>query len=357
MELKRLSAKDMEQVRKVWKTCFGDSDDFLDAYFAACVSIQDGLGFFENGVLLSDMFTYRVNANISGMIYQSQFIAGCATLPEARNQHLMRALIKAALIDMADRGVCVCFLHPFLHSFYRKFGFETVAYVDRATTSAQAGKLPVRIVSSFSDLPFDSIFASYSAYVTQFGNYFMRSKARMEAWLKLLFADGGRAAYIDGVDSTPYALFYEIDTSQGKESDIFELVFFTEDQRDALTRGTGLRSSYFLPASARKTDGNEASEFTMMRVLDPRMMLKTYQYTPGTPAFVINIHDAFLNRDYNLQVEPGKNTTVTPVEATSNIVTDAAGLAQLFTGVYDPREYPAASTIFAQGSSCYFETY
>lgn len=358
MELRTLSQADMQQVREVWKECFGDSDDFLDAYFAACVSVQSGLGFFDNGKLVSDLFTYRINTNISGMVYQSQFIAGCATMPQARNQHLMRDLIKSALQDMASRNVCVCFLHPFLHSFYRKFGFETVAYVDRQSAAGQPDPTspPVRVVTKMSDLPFDSIYASYAAYVTQFGSYFIRNRQRMQAWLELLFADGGRAVYIDGDDATPYALFYNVDGGNGKTSDIFELVYFQPQQLAALVNGTGLPSTYFVPAPGRLQ--GEAAEYTMMRVLDPQVMLGSYQYATGTQPFVINIHDEFLSQDYNLQVTPGAGgAAVSEVEATADIVTDIGGLAQLFTGTFSAKNYPDAAQAFSSSSSCYFETY
>lgn len=103
MELRKLSPADMQQVRNVWKTCFQDTDAFIDTYFTSAVSIENGMGFFDAGKLLSDMFMFDITADISGMTYPSQFIAGCATLPEARNQHLMRDLIRAALTNFSER--------------------------------------------------------------------------------------------------------------------------------------------------------------------------------------------------------------------------------------------------------------
>lgn len=363
MELKKLTGADEAQVRQVWKECFGDSDDFLDAYFGACVQLENGLGFFQNGKLLSHLFTFPLKAVISAVVYPAQFIAGCATLPEARNQHLMRRLIKEALIEMAQKNFCVCFLHPFAHAFYARFGFETIAYVDRQTApgDTQTPAAPVRTAHSLEELPLGAVYASYQAYVTQFGSYFIRSEDRMEAWLKLLFADGGRAVYIDGENNTPYALFYNISTQNGTESDIFELVTFSDAQRQSLVNGCGHPASFFTPADIRRASGDAhqhtTEPYTMMRVLDPTLLLKSYPYAQKTPAFVINIHDEFLENDYNLLVKPGTETSVAEVETPSDIITDVAGLARLITGIYDPAEFPQASQIFAGGSSCYFETY
>lgn len=358
MEVRKLTAGDIQQIRSVWKECFADSDAFLDTYFETVVDAASGIGFFQNSQLVSDLFETPMNAQISGMVYEGLFLSGCATLPAARNQHLMRDLIRTALSDMRARNVCVSFLHPFLHSFYRKFGYETVNYVDMLTampdSSAAAG---VTAVSSMEDLPVDALYASYNDYVSGYGSYFMRSRERMQGWLKLLFDDGGRAVFIDGKSNTPYALYYPGTDNNGQpQNEIFELVSFSDAQLKMLTQGTGEPSSYFVPSSP---DDPNAAEFTMMRIVCPEIMLQSYSYAKGTKPFVINIHDPFLGNDYNLRVVP-KNAggaEVTTAETESDIVVGIADLAKLFTGMYSVQQYPNAAEIFPTGSSCYFDTY
>lgn len=358
MEIRQLTQADIKQVRSVWKECFNDSDAFLDTYFESVVDMTSGIGFFDDGTLVSDLFETPLNAQIGGMVYESLFLSGCATMPEARNQHLMQKLIRAALADMRARNICVSYLHPFLHSFYRKFGYETVNFVHNAVALPQSSaRSKVVSASSFEDLPSASMYASYEAYVTQYGNYFMRSESRMTGWLKLLFSDGGRAVFIDGEENTPYALFYPETDPQGQlQNNIFELVYFSDAQLQLLTQGTGAQAQYFLPCSPRERD---AAEFTMMRVVCPEIMLANYAYQPGTRPFVINIHDPFLGHDYNLHVSPkqGGGADVAEVESASDIVVGVADLAWILTGMYDPLKYPDATQIFPQGSSCYFDTY
>lgn len=359
MQVQALTQADMEQIRAIWKDCFHDSDAFLDSYFESVVDVTDGIGFFDNGKLVSNLFEVTMNANISGMVYQTEFISGCATLPQARNQHLMRELIRTALTDMRARDVAVAFLHPFLHSFYRKYGFETVNYVQKLTAQpADSADSKVRIVSRMQDMPVDAAYASYQAYVTQYGSYFMRSESRMNGWLELLFADGGKAAFIDGQDNTPYALFYPGTNENGESvNDIFELVFFSDEQLQLLTENTGAAATYLLPAGP--ASGDAAAEYTMMRIVSPEIMLQSYSYAPGTEPFVINIHDPFLSRDYNLEIMPQKtgSATVREVESASNIIVDVSDLARLFTGTYRPEEYPGAVKTFRVGSSCFFDNY
>lgn len=358
MEVQKLTPDDMQQVRSVWKECFQDSNAFLDTYFETVVDIMNGIGFFENGQLVSDLFQTPMNAQISGMVYESLFLSGCATLPPARNQHLMRDLIRTALADMRARNVCVSFLHPFLHSFYRKFGYETVNYVSERTAASDTGAAAaVQHVSTMDAMPVDAVYASYNAYVSQYGNYFMRSKERMKGWLKLLFDDGGGAVFIDGQNDTPYALFYPGTDENGQpQNEIFELVYFSDEQLQTLTQGTGAPSAFNVPTTS---DDPKAAEFTMMRIVCPEIMLESYSYVPGTKPFVINIHDPFLSRDYSLRVVPkvSESAEVTEVAAESDIVVGINDLAKLFTGTYSALDYPGAVSIFPTGSSCFFDTY
>lgn len=356
MEIRQLNRTDLAQIRGVWKECFNDSDAFLDTYFESVADASSGIGFFDGSRLVSDLFVITMNAQISGMVYESEFLAGCATLPEARDQHLMRNLIRAALMDMRSRNVCVSFLHPFLHSFYRKFGYETVNYVREYTAPPQVGNGSVRTATSLAELPEDAVYESYQAYVSQYGSYFMRSRQRMHGWLELLFSDGGFAVYIEEEKNTPYALFYGgIDASGQPTANVFELVYFGQDELTAITTGTGRTAVYMLPCAP---DERGAAEYTMMRIVCPEIMLETYPYSPGTEPFVINIDDPFLQMDYNLQVTPSREgASVKDIEAASDIVVGIDELARLFTGTYSETQFPDAAGIFRRNSSCYFDTY
>lgn len=356
-ELRQLTPDDEKQVLGVWKTCFNDSEDFLETYFQSSMDIRDGLGFFDDsGRLVSNLFVRELAALVSGTVYTAGFIAGCATLPDARRQNLMSRLLRTALTDMRVRNIPVCYLHPFLHSFYRKFGFETISYVRTAVADAANVDRRVRTAIRFDPVLAASMFASYQEYVSSFSSSFVRSKDRMNAWLQLLFADGGKAAYLDGSQNTPYALYYETKDEQGNPvADIFELVYFSDSDLQALTEGLGITARFFLPAART---GSNVDEFTMMRVVRPEIMLENYPFAEGTKAFVINIHDSFLETDLNLAVAPRQGgAIVREMEAPADIVVDIRELPQLLCGSFDPNVMTAASHFFRLGTGCYFETY
>lgn len=342
-----LEDQDYKQIKSVWETCFGDSEAFIDAYFTYAAKPADGRGTFADGQLVSDLFMLDFNACVAGDCYDTKFLAGCATLPAARKKDLMRDLVKRALLEMKAGGYAVTYLHPFLHAFYRKFGYETIAYVTRHTAVGKAGKKlqPVKHMQTIQEAPISNMEHAYARYVEQYDNYFIRSSARFDAWLHLLFADGGSALVLEDGDETAYALYY---TNSRGERDIFELVYFNAEQLECLLHSdyVGI-SNYFLSTGS-------GEEFTMMRVLDPETVLRKYRFA-NNDTFTISIEDAFLHTDYAFVVSPGSKHVVESAAKQScfDIKTDVAAFAAMVCGAKESVQ----GTPFGKKNSCFFETY
>ena len=69
----------------------------------------------------------------SGRFVPTMTIADVSTLPEYRNQGLVRATLNEAHARAREYGACVSLLHPFSFDFYRKFGYEKVSDTVSAT--------------------------------------------------------------------------------------------------------------------------------------------------------------------------------------------------------------------------------
>ncbi len=52
----------------------------------------------------------------------------------------MKELVKLAMLDMRKRGLSAVYLHPFLHAFYCKFGYETIAYITRHSAVSEQNR-------------------------------------------------------------------------------------------------------------------------------------------------------------------------------------------------------------------------
>lgn len=349
MMIHPLQKSEESNAKQVWKTCFGDSDTFIGQYFHSFVEYGKTLGYYENDRLLADLFMLPFCAKLGDREYEADFLAGCATLPEARRRGLMRELVKSAMLDMRRRGQCITYLHPFLHAFYRQFGYETIAYIHRRTVQGNRNDAKdVHVFANMQDVPYEDLFEAYNQYIARFDNAFIRSKKRFWGWLELLLADGGRCAVLENGYHDTYALYYVEDGA----ADVFELVYTDESQRDRLLRGLPQKTvHYFLPAE--KDSG--AEEFTMMRVLDPVQVLQGLDIKKER--FVIEIADDFLGEKHHLSIERMGNGSnrVIPSNAKPDIVFSITEFARAAAGAFETDDI--ASCFFRRQTACFFETY
>jgi len=357
MELRPIGANDLPKARELWKRAFSDSDVFMDVYFATEENTRHTLGFFEDGIPLSQLFMPPFRVRLCGTDYEVGFLSGCATAPEARNRNLMRKLVRAAFEDMLGRGIAISFLHPFLHAFYRKFGYETIAFVNRyQTRKEQKAPSPgVTVESSLGNLPVDEFQSAYARYMKAFDNYFIRSPQRYDTWLKMNFIDGAKAAYIRGADqSFSYALYYE---KEDGISEIFELVYFTDAELNAILDTLG-PANFFLPESRLCSYANPVrEEFTMMRVLDPIAVLRQKQFA-SVMDVTLHIEDDFLGKVYDLRVKADRSgVAVTEIEKASDFVIDIRQFTQMAACVDHASSIEDGVGIFSHGTGCFFETF
>lgn len=349
MNIRPLVKTDEARAKEIWKICFGDSDAFIEKYFDEIVRYEDTLGYYEESGLIADLFMLKFQAKLAGADFETEFLAGCATLPRARKRGLMRELVQSAMLDMKRRGLAVTYLHPFLHAFYRRFGYETVAYIKRRSLAPCLDSKGKRLViySKMDKIPWKEMELAYGRYIGGFDNAFSRSGKRFNEWLRLLFADQGYAVVSEAWQGLSYALYYmEEDTA-----DVFELVCPGERERGILLNSIpAKRVNYFIPSG---NDG-EAEEFTMMRVLSPASLLEKI---PVHRDFTIEIEDDFLGERYNLKIGklPDGRNRVEEGCGAADISLAIGELAQAAAGAFPPGS--GLEEYFSRQTASFFETY
>ena len=120
-------------VRQMWKTCFDDSEEFMDLYFSEKYQNENTLIRFENNraVASLQMLPYRF------VFYDTEisvaYISGACTLPEFRKRGYMTELMTAAFEVMKQRNIPLSILIPaekWLYNYYAKLGYEQVFDAD-----------------------------------------------------------------------------------------------------------------------------------------------------------------------------------------------------------------------------------
>lgn len=113
-------------VRKMWKTCFGDTDEYMDLIFTKKYKEDNTLIYFEKEEAVASLQMQEYNIRMYEEVFPIYYLAGLCTLPEHRNKGYMGKLITEALNIMQSRDIALTILVPAneqLFNYYEKYGF------------------------------------------------------------------------------------------------------------------------------------------------------------------------------------------------------------------------------------------
>jgi predicted acetyltransferase len=119
----------MPLVRQMWKTCFGDADDFLDILFKYKYRNENTLIYFERDKAVASLQMLPYSIIFYGKEIPFAYLAGLCTLPEYRRRGYMDQLIHKAHGVIEERGIPLSILVPaedWLYGFYEKYGYQKV---------------------------------------------------------------------------------------------------------------------------------------------------------------------------------------------------------------------------------------
>ena len=145
--------EDRPQLKALWQTAFGDSDEYIDGFFGAFLRDDACVVAEADGAVVSAMyvipgirlFPYRKNVLTAGYTY------ALATLPAYRGRGIGRAVYRAACETAQKTADAACVLpaEPSLYPFYEAGGaapFSAVreARITRAELDGAATRMAVR---------------------------------------------------------------------------------------------------------------------------------------------------------------------------------------------------------------------
>ena len=280
MDIRLLDKNDTEQAKALWKSAFGDSDEFIETYFANKILPGNSIGIFKNGLKsVVHMIPYKIR--LQGKSFQSAYIAGAATAQDSRKQGLMKLLLHESLELMRSRGIIITHLYPFLHSFYEQFGWAVYSYVEKVVVTE--GK-KTQNVEQTKDI--NILHSLYHNMVRSCDGYVIRTDREWKWRTDELYADDGKI-YVLYEDDEPvcYMMCFE----DGDSVEILETVY--KDTRHARQLAEHLaarakRVEYYLMSQ----DQNNAAH-GMARIVDAQRVLEEF----GAMGLLgkVSVHDDF----------------------------------------------------------------
>lgn len=256
MDTRNIRKSEYDDAKDLWAVSFGDSNDFINNYFANKVEEQNIFGTFEGGRLVSMLIALPRVFMLRGNPCKSVFIAGCCTDPESRNRGYMRELLCHASEVLRESGSVFGFLHPFNHDFYRKLGWATVSDMMQLEFCPENESRCTCTTDSYKP---HIILDLYKCFAAGFDYYFDRNTDDMNARLNEHFCDGGHILY--DKDMGWYCLYFI-------EENLVEVVENTCRNDGEYSKMLYELSAYSKPIRYLRPGICGSGEYTMMKVFD-----------------------------------------------------------------------------------------
>lgn len=116
--------KDFPILKNLWMDSFDEKPIFCEKFFQVRTSPERITLIEEGDEIVSALHMLPCYFYSAGFDIKGSNLVGAATFEKYRGKKYMERLIIESIRLMRDRGEVLCSLKPFLHSFYRKYGWE-----------------------------------------------------------------------------------------------------------------------------------------------------------------------------------------------------------------------------------------
>ena len=128
MELRLAKQEDLEQLKLIWKLCFGDEDRYIDFYFNNRAWLKEtAVLLLDEGIVsMLSMIPIELEAE-NGMKYGAAMLYAIATHPEFQKRGLAEKLMEFSSQYLLTKQIPATVLVPAeeeLFEFYRKRGYQ-----------------------------------------------------------------------------------------------------------------------------------------------------------------------------------------------------------------------------------------
>lgn len=133
MIIRQLKADERFEAGRISMICFHDRlEGDVEEKRRECEAetVEDWGAFTDEGKLMAHIINNSYNVNFDGHVVRMGGIGAVSTLPEYRNTGAVRHIFNQLLPNAYKNGEILSGLYPFNHAFYRKFGYDTVCYVN-----------------------------------------------------------------------------------------------------------------------------------------------------------------------------------------------------------------------------------
>ncbi len=124
MKIRFAYEDDLQEIKDMWEYCFGDTELFMNYYFNNKYKCENTLVVEKDNKVISSLQLNQYEIRINDTIYDTSYVVGVSTLPEARGVGAMKDLMRTMLNELYNKKQVVSILMPIDYRLYRRFGYE-----------------------------------------------------------------------------------------------------------------------------------------------------------------------------------------------------------------------------------------
>lgn len=138
MGIRFASPRDIHDVRHIWKTCFGDTEAYMDLYFSNMYQHENTLLYIKDGKAAGSLQFFLHEMKCGTLETSAAYIGGVAVLPAYRKCGIASALMEETEHILSERGIKLLFLVPATFSIYRRLGYAPFSCLSDITGKTKA---------------------------------------------------------------------------------------------------------------------------------------------------------------------------------------------------------------------------
>ena len=115
---------DQNNIMKIWNYCFNDGPKFTDYYFNNKYKNYNTIVVEEEANIVSSLQLNQYKIRLNDKEYETSYVVGVSTLPEARGRGYMKHIMNFTLNELYKKEQLVSILMPIDYRLYRKYGYE-----------------------------------------------------------------------------------------------------------------------------------------------------------------------------------------------------------------------------------------
>ena len=128
MEIRFARECEKDNIMEIWDYCFNDGPKFTDYYFNNKYKNYNTIVVEEEAEIVSSLQLNQYRIQLNNQIYNTSYVVGVSTLPEARGRGYMKYMMEFMLNELYKKNQLISILMPIDYRLYRKYGYEHLFY-------------------------------------------------------------------------------------------------------------------------------------------------------------------------------------------------------------------------------------